>query len=210
MTISLDVTARTASARAERAAGRVPGVVYGPKQEPISITTDAFTFTKTLREAGESTILTLKGLDEEIEVLVHDVAFDAEKGGVSHVDFYAIERGKELTVNVAIEFTGESAAEKSGAMINKALHEIEVTCRPSVLPSQIEVSLESLASVGDQITVADLVVPEGVAFNTEAETLVAAAAEARAEEVDEPVESVDMDAVEVKEKGKAEEAESEG
>lgn len=205
MTTELEVKKRADSADATRKAGFVPGVVYGPKQEPVSIAIDKMTFEKTLHEAGESTIISLKGLDSDVEVLIHDVAFDAGRGGVEHVDFYAIERGKELTTNVSLEFVGEAPVEKSGASVNKVLHEVEVTCRPSVLPSHIEVDVTSLVDEEAQILVSDLVLPEGVKVEDDPEQVVASVAAAREEESDEAPEAVDMDAVAVEEKGKGEE-----
>lgn len=207
MTINLEIQKRDNSAEAVRKDGLLPGVVYGPKQEPISISIDKFTFEKTLQSAGESTILTLKGLDEDIEVLIHDVAFNAAKGGVEHVDFYAIERGKELTTNVALNFIGEAPAEKGGMTINKVLHEVEVTCRPSVLPSHIDVDISSLVAEDSQISVKDLVVPADVKVENEEESVIANVAAAREEEPEETAEPVDMDAVEVEEKDKKEEGE---
>ncbi len=209
MTTTLTVAPRSASAQAVRAAKKIPAVVYGPKQEPISIEIDALAFTKTLHEAGESTIITLEGLDEPIEVLVHDVAFNAARGGAEHADFYAIERGKELTTNVALEFVGEAPVEKSGATVNKALYEVEVTCRPSKLPSHIEVDVSGMEDEEAQILVSDLVVEEGVTIETDSDTPVATVSAAREEEPEEtePTE-VDMDAVEVEQKGKGEEEET--
>ncbi|MFT5036714.1 MAG: large subunit ribosomal protein L25 [Candidatus Azotimanducaceae bacterium] len=203
MTVTLDVTKR--DKKTPKAADAMLGVVYGPKQESISLSLDKRTFEKTLKESGESTIITLKGLGEDIEVLVHDVAFNAEKGGVEHVDFYAIERGKELTTNVALEFIGEAPVEKSGATVNKVLHDVEVTCRPSVLPSHIEVDLSVLTEEMSQITVNDLVVAEGVTIGNDIEDVVVNVSAAREEEPEEVV-AVDMDAVEVEAKGKGEEA----
>lgn len=205
MTMKLEVAKRTGSAAAAREAGMVPAVVYGPKQEPISITVEKVLFTKTLEEAGESTILTLVGLDEELEVLIHDVAFNPAKGGVDHADFYAIERGKELTTNVALEFIGEAPATKLGAVLNKALHEVEVTCRPSDLPSHIDVDVTGMMDVEAYIAVKDLVVPAGVKVENDPELMVVTITPARAEEP-ETVETVDMGAIEVEKKGKKEEA----
>ncbi len=204
MTTKLEVTKREAGTG--RTDGNIPGIVYGPKQEPIAISLNKINFEKTLRVAGESTIINLVGLDEDIEVLVHDVAFNAEKGGVEHVDFYAIERGKELTTNVALEFVGEAPVEKTGASITKVLQEIEITCRPSVLPSHIEVDVSTLDSENAQILVKDLKVADGVTITLEDDAVVAAVSAARAEEPEEVSEVVDMDAVEVEEKGKIEES----
>ena len=72
MTVKLDVTKRTASAKAVRNIGDVPAVIYGPKQEPISITVNKVVFEKMLKEAGESTVINLVGIGEEVEVLIHE------------------------------------------------------------------------------------------------------------------------------------------
>jgi len=208
MTTKLEVTKREGSTEQVRSEGNIPAVVYGPKQEPISITLDKAVFEKTLHTAGESTIINLVGLEEEIEVLVHDVAFNAEKGGVEHVDFYAIERGKELTTNITLEFVGEAPVEKNGAMVTKVLHELEVTCRPSDLPSHIDVDVSTLTEDSSQILVKDLKIGADIKVTLDGDSVVAAVSAAREEEPEEVVEAVDMDAVEVEEKGKADEAEA--
>lgn len=206
MTITLDVTKREAGAK--KAADTVAGIVYGPKQEPVALAIDAMTLERTVSEAGESTIITLKGLDEDVEVLVHDVAFDPRRGGIEHIDFYAIERGKELTTNVALEFVGEAPVEKSGASVNKVLHDVEVTCRPSALPSQIEVDISVLTAEDSVIRIADLKLSEGVKIDNDPEDVVANVAAAREEEPEEAPEAPDMAAVEVEAKGKEEDAEA--
>lgn len=173
----------------------IPAVVYGPKQASLSLSVNKQTFERVFAGAGESTIITLEGLSEPIEVLVQDMSFDAARGGVTHVDFYAIERGKELTTNVALEFIGEAPAEKFGTVV-KAMQEVEVTCRPSVLPSQIEVDVTALVEADSQILVKDLPVPEGVTVNTDAEGVVATIAIAKEEPEAEAV-APDMDAIPV-------------
>ena len=112
MTLTLAVAPRSGSADAIRADRKIPAVVYGPKQAPISLEIDLVTFEKTLAEAGESTIITLEGLEEPIEVLVQDVAFNAARGGAEHADFYAIERGKDLTTNVSGSLLGKRQPNK--------------------------------------------------------------------------------------------------
>ena len=202
MTYTLTVTPREAATGTR--AGDIPGVVYGPKQESLPLSMDRRTFEKLFRDAGESTIINLEGVsDEVIEVLIHDVTFDPVKGDVQHVDFYAIERGKELTTNVTLEFEGESPAVKDGGVLTKALYEIEVTCRPSKLPPHLVVDISSITELETPIRVKDLEVPEGVTINTDPEETVAVVVPVQ-EEAEEPVEAVDMDAIEVEEKGKGE------
>lgn len=206
MTITLPVTKRDNAEKtsAVRENGEIPAVVYGPKQEAVSITLPAKTFDKIRKEASESTIVELTGLEESLEVLIKDIEFNPVKQEVMHVDFYAIERGKDITTNVPLEFIGEAPAEKEGS-VTRVLHEVEVTCRPSVLPGHIEVDLSALKTVEDKIHVSDLKVAEGVIIDTPAEEVVAVISIAQ-EESDEDSEPVDMDAIEVEEKGKGEEA----
>ena len=207
MTSTLTVEERTARGKQLkklRSEDKLPAVVYGPKEDAHALTLDRAHFEKVLHEAGESSIITLTGVGEDKEVLIHDMAFDPVKGGVTHVDFYAIERGKELTVDVPLEYVGEAPAVKLGGSLTKVLHEVEVTCRPSALPKNIVVDVSVLATFDDQIHIKDLSVPEGVKVENDPEEVVALVQEAREEE-EEPAEAVDMDSIEVEEKGKKEE-----
>ena len=197
MTITLNVEKRAGKAPA----GKIAGVVYGPKQPSVSLAIDKRIFEKTLEEAGESTIISLEGLGEAIEVLVQDVDFDPIKGHVRHVDFYAIEAGKEITVDVPLEFIGEPEALKLGGVLTKALHEIEITCRPSKLPKEIVVDVSSLNTFEDSIRVKDLNLPEGVKVENDPEDTVAVVVPVE-EEKEEPVVPIDMSAIEVEKKGK--------
>ena len=199
MTITLTVEKRQGKAPK----GKIAGVVYGPKQPSVSLAIDKRVFEKTLEEAGESTIINLEGLGEVMEVLVHDVDFDPVKGNVRHVDFYAIEAGKEITVDVPLEFVGEPEALKLGGVLTKALHEIEVTCRPSKLPKEIVVDVSSLNTFEDSIRVKDLNLPEGVKVENDPEDTVAIVVPVE-EEKEEPVAPIDMSAIEVEKKGKEE------
>lgn len=182
MTQELQVEKREGTAHAVRTAGNVPAVVYGKGAAAETIVLNKMNFEKVLRETGESTIFTLTGLAKEVDVLIHDVAFNPSRGGVDHVDFYIVEKGKELTTNVALEFTGESPMEKTGAMVVKVLQEVEVTCLPNDLPGHITVDVSGMATADAHITVADLPVLKGVVVTTDAEQVVATIAAARGAE----------------------------
>lgn len=211
MAFTLSVTPRTEKGKkleALRKEGKLPGVVYGPKEEAKALLTDKVQFEKLLHEAGESSVVTLEGLDKPIDVLIQDVAFDPRRGGVTHVDFYAIEVGKEVTVNVPLEFEGEPAALKLGGTLTKVLYEIEITCQPKDLPQHIVVNTEVLETFEDRITVKDLPIPEGITVENDPEEVVALVQEVEEETEEEPGE-IDMDAIEVEHKGKEESEEEE-
>jgi len=212
MTITLAVTARDESAKTGvmRKNGEVPAVVYGTKQEPISITLSGKEFEKVRKEAGESTIVELSGLEKPVEVLIKSIDFHPVKQQVTHVDFYAFEVGKEMTTHVALEFIGEAPVEESKVgFVTKVLHEIEVTCLPSSLPSHIDVDISGLVDVEDKIHISDLKAPAGVVFEGDPEDPIAvvSAAKTTTDDEDEAATEIDMDAIEVEEKGKGEKPE---
>jgi large subunit ribosomal protein L25 len=204
MTTTLEVSKREMTTkRSALPAGHMPAVVYGPKQEPIAISVDEQVFDKLRKSAGESTIINLVGLAEEVEVLIKHIDFNPAKLEIAHADFYAIERGKDMQVTVPIEFIGEAPVEKSNlGSVTKVIQDIEVTCRPSKMPAHITVDVSVLVEVTDKITVADLEKIEGVTYNAEVEDPVAVVSAARTEasELEDPAE-VDMTAVATEEKG---------
>ena len=204
MTTTLHATKRTERGkrlRALRAGGVLPAVLYGPKEEATALSLSYKDFGKVFKEAGESTVITLAGLDEEKDVLVQDIAYDPVSSALLHIDFYAIEKGKKVTVNVPLEFIGEAPVLKLGGVLTKVLHELEIEALPKDLPHEIIVDTASLTDFDSQITVADIVAPQGVVILNPHDETIVSVSEA-VEEAEAPVEQVDMSAIEVEEKGK--------
>lgn len=194
--------------RAQRllSTGTMPAVVYGPKQETVSISVGLPEFVKMLKQAGESSVIELTGLGSPIQALVHEVDRDPVTNAPRHADFYAIEKGAKVEVAVPLTYVGESAAVKQGANLVKVLHELEISADAANLPHGIEVDISVLAAVGDQIHVKDLTIPAGVEVKAEEDQVVALIQEVTVEE-EAPVAAPDMAAIEVEKKGKEEGAE---
>jgi large subunit ribosomal protein L25 len=206
MTFSLTVQPRTERGKKLtnlRRAGKLPAIVYGPKNEPLPLTLDRGEFERLFKETGESSVISLTGLSAPLEVIVHEVAFDPAKGGVVHVDFYAPEAGKEMHVDVPLEFVGEAPAVKLGGTLTKVLHEVEVICLPTHIPQHLTVDVSVLDDFEKQIHVRDIVVPQGVRMHNDPEDVVVLV-QAVTEDTAEPV-TLDMSAIEVEKKGKKEE-----
>lgn len=193
-----------------REEGNLPAVVYGPKQETISVMLPRKEFEIAFKESGESSVIELSGLGSPMSVLVYDVDLDPVTSIPRHADFYAIEKGAKVEVAIPIVFIGEAPAVKSGANLVKVLREIEVEAEATNLPHTIEVDLSVLENVDDQIHAKDVVLPEGVVLITEPNEMVALAQETiEEEETEEATESPDIDSIEVEKKGKQEEESSE-
>ncbi len=174
-----DVNQKTSEIRQTR---RVPGIVYGKTQEPISLTCDSSEFLRLHRKAGESNIINLKVGKVDLEVLVHQTQKHPVSWEFTHVDFYAITRGEKLQTKIHFNFIGEAAAVKEGAIIEESLREIEVKCLPRDLVDHFDVDISVLNAAGDAIRVSDLGIDtEKYELITGEDTLIAAATLPRAE-----------------------------
>lgn len=187
-----------------RKMGFIPAVFYGPKQKSTPIKIEKAKFMKIYEGAGESTIINLNDGKDEHDVLIHDVQFHAVSGEPIHVDFYVIEKGKKVEIDVPIEFFGEAPAEKKlGGILVKSMHELSISAMPKDLPQKISVDISSLENFDSQIKVTDIKLPEGVNLNEEdLNAVVILVKEPKEEVVEETPVAFDPNAIEVEAKGK--------
>ncbi len=197
-----DITKKPKNLREE---GVLPAVIYGRSEKSTPISVDRKTFEKLYRAAGESSVITLTGLDGNKSALIQQVDVHPVTGVALHADFYAIEKGQKVTVSIPLEFDGVSPAVKElGGILTKVMHEIEIECDPSELPHAIHVDVSKLATLDDQIKVSDLKFPASATVSLEPEEVVAMISVAQ-EESEEPA-VMDLSAIETSvERGKKEE-----
>ena len=184
-----------------RKAGKMPAVFYGKKEASTSIMLPYAIFEKTLKEAGESTILHLEGKDIDVDVLIQEVDLDPVTDKPRHADFYAIEKGKKLEIKIPLEFIGVAPAVKDlGGILVKVMHEIKIEALPKDLPHKLEVDISGLATFDSIVTAASIKLPEGVTLKVKPEEVVASVYEPKEEVVEEV--PVDLSTIEVAKKGK--------
>ena len=147
-----------------RKGGKIPAVVYGNKVEPMSVAVDAIPFQKTLRKAGESTLVDLSiDKKEPVKVLIHDIQYHPVRGDVVHIDFYQVNMKEKITTHIALEFIGEApAVEQLSGTLVKNMDELEVECLPGDLVHAIEVDISVLNTFDDAILVKDIALPKGL------------------------------------------------
>jgi len=180
------------AADALRKGGVVPAVFYGPKEKSTPIAVEARKLEHIWKEAGETTIVTLKGLGEDKDTLIHDAQVHPVTGRLLHIDFYVLEKGKKVKIKVPLEFVGSASAEKAGHIIVKALHEVEIEVAPQELPHSLAVDLSRLSNVGDHIAVKDIALPQSATLITIPEEIVVSVKEfiEEKEEIAPPPETV--------------------
>lgn len=194
------------AAQKVRKEGFIPAVVYGPTIKPHSVSVRISDFEKTYREAGETTLITLKieGEDKGDSgvVLIRDPKTNPINRTFTHVDFYQLPLDKPIEISVPVEVEGEApAAKELGGTLVQNLYEVNVKALPQNLIHGITIDVSGLATFEDAITVADLSVPENVEILAEPETTVAFVEEPREEEEEEPVESEEDAIADIKTEG---------
>lgn len=174
-----------------RREGRIPAVVYGGGKPPVAITVEERVIRDLLKESGDNTIflLKLKGGKEERRAMVKEIQVDPMSGRYIHADFIRVTRGQKLTVNVAVELTGEPAGVKTGGHLDFVTREIQIEVLPREMISHVEVDVSHL-EIGDNITLGDVVgkLPESATLLDDPERVIAQVATARMLEVEEVAE----------------------
>lgn len=184
-----------------RVTGQIPGVIHNHGKDSIHVQGNDGVITKTYAAAGKHHPIQLTVADKHHLVLIKDVDFEPTKQRIRHVVFQAIKQNEATEAEVPVMFTEdvEIPAERKSLLVLKQLDHVQIKALPSDLPSVIYINPASLQEVGDSLSVADLVVPKGVAVLTEPDVQVAivempkdqiaeadAAAAALAEDADKP------------------------
>jgi large subunit ribosomal protein L25 len=146
-----------------RTNNRVPGVVYGFSQEPVSIDVNYRELLKILKEAGTSNIITIKVGGKEIKTIVREYQQNPVSDKLTHVDFMAIDAKKKVSTKVPLEFVGISkVVREQGAQLNKKTFTVDVQCLPGDLPAKITVDVSIFTEMGQKLVISDLKVDEKV------------------------------------------------
>ena len=141
-----------------RREGVLPGVVFGGHKDSTPVETDLKDFERGYRRWGNTTLLTLTGLDGDQPALIHDVSRSTLTGQLLHVDFQRVSLTEKVHAQVPLHFVGESPAVKGGGVLVHAMSEVNVEAFPQDIPHALEVDLSKLLEIDDSLYVRDLIV----------------------------------------------------
>jgi large subunit ribosomal protein L25 len=152
------------AARAERRAGRVPGIIYGDGKEPLPISLDYDELRQRIY-AGRF-LTTIHDIDIDgvkHRVIPRDFQLDAVRDLPLHVDFMRLGEGATIRVNipVLVRNAEQSPGVKRGGTVSIVTHTIEVRCRADAIPTGIEVDVGEL-DINHSKHLSDIKLPEGV------------------------------------------------
>jgi len=172
-------------ARKARAAGLIPGILYGHGEQPIPVAIGARDFQLAMAQVrGGNPIINLTVAGADYTSLIRAVQYDPINHDVIHLDFQHISLTERIEVEVAIQLTGLAVGVKdAGGILEQILRTIAVRCLPTAIPSSIELDVSHLKVENVEIltdpgsTVATVVPPTVMEEKPAAEVAPEAAAE---------------------------------
>jgi large subunit ribosomal protein L25 len=155
------------ASRKLRDKGLLPAVVYGHKEEPISIQLNYHDFAMEMQHHHRLLAVDLEG--QEHRFLIKEVQFDHLGDKIVHVDLTRVDLNERVKVNVPIELKGQPKTTTEGAVVDHVLTRVELECVVTDIPEKIRLPIASL-EVGRTITAGELQLPVGVTLITASET----------------------------------------
>lgn len=149
------------SGRRIRRDGKVPGILYGHKQDPIPLVMDEHDIWEILHNASTENLiiqLDIEGIDLKDEItLLKEVQQHPVTGEILHIDLLRVYTDEKIDVNVPIETIGEPRGVKEeGGILYQAVRRMTVNSKAADIPEVLEIDVSDLG-IGDSIHISDIV-----------------------------------------------------
>ncbi|MBT8461884.1 MAG: 50S ribosomal protein L25 [Gemmatimonadetes bacterium] len=145
------------AARRIRAAGKIPGNVYGHGAEPTAVLADELQFKALISKIStENTLIDLKVGDETPKVvLIREIQRHPYRSVILHVDFFEITAGQTIRVAVPVRLEGNPIGVRNGGVLQVIRYELEIECLPRDIPSAFEADISGL-EIGDSLHIGEI------------------------------------------------------
>ena len=163
----------TSASRRLRATGKVPAVLYGRGAEPQAITVDWRELRVALTtEKGLNALINLTVDGSTTPAIVKEMQRHPVRRDVLHIDFLAVDVDKPIATDVPIVMEGEATlVYREQGVVDQVMNAIIVHAKPDRIPGHLSIDISEL-EIGHTLTVADLVIPEGVTIDADPEETV--------------------------------------
>ncbi len=178
--------ARGKKNRQLRRDGFVPGILYGPSTDPLSVQFPYRSVEVMLMEAGGTNLIDIEVEGAVFPSLAREVQRDVVRGDILHVDFLAVDQSQRISVEVPIVMEGRSpvVVAREGILIT-GRSSLTLEVYPSDIRDRIIINLSELTELGSEVLVRDLTFGENVTVHNDPNEMLAKIvqpAAARAEE----------------------------
>ncbi|MBN2072026.1 MAG: 50S ribosomal protein L25 [Candidatus Krumholzibacteriota bacterium] len=144
-----------------RSGGEIPGILYGHKEEPVSLAIPAHEFWTILHHATTEHLIlsvTVDGLEKgTMLTLVKAVQHHPVTGDILHVDLQRISSDEKIKVGVPVNLIGIPKGVKDfGGILDHRAREVRIISTPANIPESIDIDVSHLL-LGDSIHVEDII-----------------------------------------------------
>ena len=154
--------------------GFVPGILYGPSIEPLSVQFPYRAVEVMLMEAGGTNLIDIEVEGAVYPSLAREVQRDVVRGDILHVDFLAVDQSQRISVEVPIVMKGSSpvVAAREGILIT-GRSSLTLEVFPSDIRNRIVIDLTQLTELGAEVLVGDLRFGENVTVHNDSNEMLA-------------------------------------
>jgi large subunit ribosomal protein L25 len=156
-------------AKALRAAGEIPGVIYTSSSGKDG-STPICVGARDLRTAvsgpgGQHAIidLTIDGKGKAHSVIIKDMQLDPVRDRVIHIDFHEVRLDQPINTVVIVHVEGQPHGVSMGGILSQPTHELNISVLPTAIPEHIVIDVSAL-EIGGSLRLSDVPQMEGVTF----------------------------------------------
>jgi large subunit ribosomal protein L25 len=164
----------TRAMRRLRREGKVPGVVYGHGTDPLPVAVVGRDLRAALTgEAGSNQLLSLDTGSATYLTIAREMQRHPVAQTVTHVDFVIVRRDEVISADVPVVLVGDAIEVHHGdGLVDQQMFTLTIRALPTDIPSGVEADVSGL-TIGGQVRVSDLVLPDGVTTEVDPETAIA-------------------------------------
>lgn len=157
------------AAKALRATGRIPAVVYNSEGKAEMIDVDEKEFNNVWRTVTATTLITLNVDGKAHDVFIKDTEYNIRTDKVLHADFWEPAADKEIVLKMKVQYTGTAAGVLKGGFLLKHVPEVTIKAKAANVPERIVIDISGV-NVGDRFNVSNMNLGAGVTVLTPADT----------------------------------------
>jgi large subunit ribosomal protein L25 len=161
------------AARRLRASGMLPAVLYGDGDgASTALAVPDRVVDYTLQHIGDNALYDVDLGEGGSTARIVDVQRDPVSGRLLHVDFAPVDMQQRIEVTVPLHVVGEAPGTEEGGVLQQVAYEVQIETLPGDIPQELTLDVSSLG-MNENLTLADLRLPEGITLVSDPEDVAA-------------------------------------
>ena len=161
------------AARRLRASGMLPAVLYGDGDgASTALAVPDRVVDYTLQHIGDNALYDIDLGAGGSTARIVDVQRNPVSGRLLHVDFAPVDMLQRIEVTVPLHVVGEAPGTEEGGVLQQVAYEVQIETLPGDIPQELTLDVSSLG-MNENLTLADLRLPEGIILVSDPEEVAA-------------------------------------